>query len=646
MPETYSKTSLNALQRGVRALLKQQAPDGSWEGEVVWCPMLTALYVLTNYITQTPIATEEREALLRQFEATRLPDGLWGMHEKSQPYLFVTTLVYVAARVLGVKPDDPLLVQPLQFIHQEGGAIANLSWGKFWLAMLNLYDWRGVNPVLPEVWKLPRWLPVHPANYYCYIRLVNAVMADIYSLKFQIPVNPLIEQLRSELYLQDYATISFKAARSHFRQADAYRSPGLILRLFYKVAAIYDRWHLPQLRNQILAEILDRIRFELHTTDYTCISPFEGLLVLIALWLHDREDEDLKKARDRFSVWMWQDRENGLRVASTRSITWDTSFAIQALEAASPHVDVSDGLDKSRSFLATQQIQISLPNSDRYFRIDPQGGFCFAGVWHGWPVSDCTAEALIALLNGSSETLARVDLKAAICFLLSCQNRDGGFAGYERRKIGSTLEWLNATEMFGDVMTDLSYVECTASCLVSLNALRQRYPNLLHEEVSQAMDRGGIWLRQQQYPDGSWLGFWGVNFIYATMFGIQGLLASGSTPDDVKVRQACNWLASKQRADGGWGEHFQGCLTGKYVEHTESQTTQTAWALKALLEAKTTHWQAVEKGVDFLVRSQGEDGSWAKQDPAGAFFRTSLLDYLLYPSYFPVWALGLYESNK
>jgi lanosterol synthase len=679
MPETSSRTSLNALQRGVQALLQQQAPDGSWEGEVVWCPMLAAQYALMQYITQTPTTAAERKLLLRQFAATRLPDGLWGLHDRSQPYLFVTALVYIAARVLGIEPDDPLLVPARQFIRQQGGAIAIPSWGKFWLAMLNLYDWRGVNPVLPEVWRLPRWLPVHPANYYCHTRLIYAGMAYIYGLKFQVTVNPLIEKLRSELYVRDYATISFAAARSHLREAEVYSPPGLGLRLFYHFAAIFDRWHWPQLRTQILADILDCIRFELQTTDYTSISPVSGLLNLISLWLHDPEGEDLKKARDRFSGWMWQDEENGLRIAGARSSTWDTSFAIQALEAASPHVDVSQHLERSRSFLATQQIQTSLPNSDRYCRIDPQGGFCFAGVWHGWPVSDCTAEALLALLNGSQ--LSGVDFAAAISFLLRCQNRDGGFGSYERRKIASTLEWLNPAEMFANSMTEYSYVECTASCLAALDAFRQRYlhngiqpsprpighpsPKLgrgvggedkpvdpkqisyqiFSQEIDSAIRRGKTWLRKQQHPDGSWAGFWGVNFIYGTMFGIQGLLAGREAGDDAAIAKACDWLVSKQRTDGGWGEHFQGCLTGKYIEHNESQVIHTAWALKALLEAKTDRDRAIEKGVDFLVRSQLEDGSWPKQDPAGVFFKTAVLDYVLYRSYFPVWALGLYESN-
>ena len=43
---------------------------------------------------------------------------------------------------------------------------------------------------------------------------------------------------------------------------------------------------------------------------------------------------------------------------------------------------------------------------------------------------------------------------------------------------------------------------------------------------------------------------------------------------------------------------------------------------------------------------QLESEDWPKQDPAGLFFETALLDYSLYRSYFPVMALGLYESQR
>ena len=33
-----------------------------------------------------------------------------------------------------------------------GGAVAIPSWGKFWLAILNVYSWEGLNTLFPEMW--------------------------------------------------------------------------------------------------------------------------------------------------------------------------------------------------------------------------------------------------------------------------------------------------------------------------------------------------------------------------------------------------------------------------------------------------------------------------------------------------------------
>jgi len=36
----------------------------------------------------------------------------------------------------------------------EGGACAIPSWGKFWLAVLNVYSWDGMHCLLPEMWSV------------------------------------------------------------------------------------------------------------------------------------------------------------------------------------------------------------------------------------------------------------------------------------------------------------------------------------------------------------------------------------------------------------------------------------------------------------------------------------------------------------
>ncbi len=66
--------------------------------------------------------------------------------------VFGTALNYVTMRLLGVSSDDPDAVRARSFLHNLGGAIGIPSWGKFWLSVLNVYHWDGVNSLLPELW--------------------------------------------------------------------------------------------------------------------------------------------------------------------------------------------------------------------------------------------------------------------------------------------------------------------------------------------------------------------------------------------------------------------------------------------------------------------------------------------------------------
>ena len=637
-----------ALNSAAQRLLSLQRDDGGWEGEMVWCPMLTAQYALLHCVIGRPLDPGRRRRVLRSFERTRLEGGTWGLHEHSEPHLFVTALVYAAARLLGVGRDDPLVEPARRFIQTEG-ILGIPSWGKFWLALLNLYDWRGVNAVLPELWSLPRRIPLHPSNWYCHTRLIYMAMAAIYARRFQTPVTPEIVSLREELFPEGFAGADFPAARNRLREADLYARPSVWLRTGYGIARLYERFHNKRLRAKCTEAIVGRIGWELRTTSHTSISPVSGLLNILALWLHDPDDADCAQALEQLDGWIWEDEEEGARVTGARSASWDTGFALQALAALpEPAGGAGEALRRGAGFLLRQRIDRSFDGFREAYRTDPKGGWCFAGGWHGWPVSDCTAEAVLGMIAaGRADKAALGD---AVAFMLRAQNRDGGFGSYEARRSAFGLEWLNPAEMFGDSMTEHSFVECTASCLAALAACRERDPELAPEitdgAAADAVSRAESWLRRTQEVDGSWRGVWGVQFIYGTLFGIRGLLAAGARPGDPGLRSACRWLLERQREDGGWGEHHSGCLTGCYVPHDESQVVQTAWALIALLEAGDSDWAAISRGARFLLDAQDADGGWPKQDMAGVFFRTALLDYVLYRQYFPLHALGLYERRR
>ena len=519
--EVASPDAEPALRSASARLLHLQDENGAWEGEMVWCPMLTAQYVLLHHILERPLEPGRRRRVLRSFERTRLEGGSWGLHEHSPPNLFVTTLVYVAARLLGIERDDPLVEPARRFLQVEG--VLNIpSWGKFWLALLNLYEWRGVNAVLPELWSLPRWFALHPSNWYCHTRLIYMAMAAIYPHRFRAPVTSTIASLREELFPQEFANVDFSASRNRLRGADLYARPSAWLRVGYGFARLFERSHGKRLRTRCMDAIIRRIKWELQTTDHTSISPVSGLLNILALWLHDPNDPDCRQALAQLDGWIWEDEEDGARVTGARSASWDTGFALQALATVPELPGVQHALQRGAGFLRSQQIVASFDGFREAYRNDPKGGWCFAGVWHGWPVTDCTAEAVLGVIAADREGTSPTALDDAVRFMLRGQNRDGGFGSYESQRSVVDLEWLNPAEMFGDSMTEHSYVECTASCLAALAACREHFPHITDQGVMSAISRADAWLRRTQAIDGSWRGVWGIQFIYGTFFGGQG----------------------------------------------------------------------------------------------------------------------------
>lgn len=120
---------------------------------------------------------------------------LFYRHTAGKSTVFGTALNYVTMRLLGVDRDDPDIVRARGHLHQLGGANAIPSWGKFWLSVLGVYDWSGLNTLLPELWWLngsiyikmmwhhsyitfrilPSWIPIHPSHWWCHCRQVNDI---------------------------------------------------------------------------------------------------------------------------------------------------------------------------------------------------------------------------------------------------------------------------------------------------------------------------------------------------------------------------------------------------------------------------------------------------------------------------------------
>jgi lanosterol synthase len=645
---------LSPRDRALQHLLSLQRHDGAWEGEVVWCTMILSQYVIVCHATGRRIEDEERREMVRHYARTRTAEGGWGLHPEAAAQVFTTALAYVALRLLGAGPDDELTRGARAWLRREHGGVLEIpTWGKFWLSLLQLYGREGVGPLPPELFTLPDWMPFHPRRWYCHTRYIYLGMSYLSGRGFSVDLGPLKDALRSELYDGPYHAIDFAKHRGAVAPSDLYAEPTITARILRGCVSGLSGVISTRRRRRTLEYCLDRIRYEQRATRYQGLSPVNGLLNCLAFAANGAADPDLQPSLDALAAWKWRDEADGIRYAGARSQTWDTAFAVRAAVAARPPEETALGADARRAlqrahhYLVRAQMTEELDRHEREHREPILGGWCFSDGRHRWPVSDCTAEALAAIIEiedmpaliPQSERISAGRIEDAVRFLVARQNADGGFGTYEPRRGPRWLEALNPSDMFRDCMTEHSYIECTASAVEALAIVRARHPAVLTEAVPGALGTGIDFLRRSQRPDGTFPAAWGICFTYSIFHVTKALRAAGVDRRDPLLRRAAEWLESVQRPDGGWGEHFSSCLTGRYVPHSRAQAAMTSWAVLSLM-AIDPESKAVSAGRRALERMQQPDGSWPPEAVNGVFFGTAMLHYRLYRSYFPAWALA------
>ncbi|MCP3061312.1 2,3-oxidosqualene cyclase [Myxococcus sp. K38C18041901] len=621
-------------------LMRTQEADGSWKGDYSGPLFGPPLYVIGLYVLERAPDAPVRDGLLSYLRAHQNEDGGWGLSPESPSSVFTTVLNYVAQRLLGVEAHDPGLVRARAWFLPRGGPLGSGSWGKAILALLGLYEYEGLTPTPPELWLLPKALPFHPSRMWCHCRMVYLPMGWLYGRKARVPQTPLLTALRRELYPEPYASVDWKAARQRVADTDAYTPRSVWLRAASRVLGLYERLHSKRLRARALEESLEQIRGEDEATHFICLGPINKVLDAVVWHLARPDGPEVRAHLERLPDYLQRTPEGVTFNGYNSSQLWDTAFAIQALVASGAD-PVRDTLARASRFVASQQLLEDSPRPERFHRHPSRGAWPFSTREHGWPISDCTAEAVKACLLLEPLGLNHVPrerLAQAVEFILSMQNRDGGWATYEPTRAPRWLERLNASDVFANTMVDISYVECTSACVQALIAWRKAQPGA---PVVPAITRGLAYLRRTQREDGSWEGSWGVCFSYGTWFAVSGLVAGGVTPEDPALRRAVRFLEEHQREDGSWSETIQSCRERRWVDGPTGHAVTTSWALLTLFACGEADSRAARRGVAWLRGRQGADGRWPPEPMAGIYNRTGGIHYDTYLRTFPLWALSL-----
>jgi len=320
-------------------------------------------------------------------------------------------------------------------------------------------------------------------------------------------------------------------------------------------------------------------------------------------------------------------RPDGSWPIDTNLSVWVTTLSINALAAAGD-LENLENLEPLYHWLIHQQVIERHP----YTGADP-GGWGWSYLSGSVPDADDTPGALLALHNLSRlpvlNLLPGVNLahtvRSGMRWLLDLQNRDGG--------------WPTFCRGWGKLPFDRSGVDLTAHALRALHRWREIVgPDhvMFRARVVRATNRGLAYLKRTQRADGSWLPLWFGNQhtpeeINPT-YGTSRVLAAYHNLDKMSVAPAqhgVHWLLSTQNADGGWGG----------ARATPSSMEETALAVEALLRAGPQTNQAVNKGLQWLVK-QVESGRLSDPTPIGFYFARLWYFEKCYPLVFAVATLG------
>ena len=623
LEQDWSRRLEKTIERGANHLLSLQAEEGYWQGELEADTTLESDYIY--YLHVLGKADPERIAKLANYVRRRqLPDGGWPIYPGGPSELNATCKAYFALKLAGDSTDDRQLVQARETVHRLGGLEHTNSYVRFYLALVGAVGWELVPSIPPEFMLLPNWSVMSIYEMSSWTRGIVIPMAILSTLRpdWRLPQSACVDELFKDP-TQKTAAFDWSEKLISWKNVFLALDRGLKL---------YEKSPWKPFRQRALREAKTWMLNHIERTEgLAAIYPamMNSIFALMALG-HGPDDPLTWREIKEFSRFEIEDGDT-IRMQPCVSPVWDTCIAMVALEEAGLPPD-HPALVKAAEWMLSKQV---LGPGDWQFKnkdAEP-GGWAFEFRNDFYPDVDDTAFVLMALQRVKFPDPERMKaaVRRGIQWLLSMQNRDGGWGAFDRDNNKAFL--CNIPFADHNAMIDPSTADVTARVLECLG--RYGWP-----ADHPAVQRGLKFLLQDQCEDGSWFGRWGVNYVYGTS-GVLRALETVSLSAKEYCQRAVRWLRTVQKLDGSFGESLRSYDEPATKGQGNSTASQTAWGLIGLLAGSDASDPAIQNAAAYLIEQQNADGSWSEDEFTGTGFPCVFyLKYHLYRNSFPLYALA------
>ncbi len=614
-------------------LLGLQTPEGYWVGELLVDSTLVSDMIAFHHWDRSVDPAWERKGV-NHILSKQLPEGGWNIYEGGPSEVNATIKAYLALKLAGVPITDPRMLRAREMALHLGGVPRMNTFSKLYLALLGLVGWDHVPSIPCEILMIGKWFHV---NFWDMSNWSRAMLVPLAIINHFRPTRH-VDVTLDELYPFGKWELD-QALRPRYFDFSL-RNMFLWLDRLHKLAEWVQRRGLHPFRRRALRMCEEWMieRFDGSDGLGAIFPAMLNSLIALKVLGYPGDHPEVSRAWRELKRLQHEEAET-IRIEPCFSPVWDTAITIICLREAGVAED-HPALKTACSWMMDREIRF---RGDWYNKnpidIEPSGWvFEYNNKWN--PDVDDTAMVLLALRQVPTDDRPRRDecFRRGYNWMLTFQCRDGGWAAFDKDCTKSILEKVPFADH--NAMLDPECVDITARILEVMGL--EGVP-LSDPRVARALQ----FIRHSQAPDGSFFGRWGVNYIYGTWQVLRGLKALGYDLREPWLLRARDWLESVQHRDGGWGERCNTYDDPVFKGQGPSTASQTAWATMGLAAFGDPERPSLQRGIEYLIRTQNADGSWTENETTGTGFpRVFYLKYDMYRNAWPLLAFATYRKLR